>query len=212
MKKIEAVLRSCRNQDKSSVKHNSFFFFFLRLRIHKIGYWQMFCNHCKISIIVPYPSLKSHVHLILCSHPSTHTPASNHSESFPLRHYDKMGWLNLKDKNLWFYILATLGKVRIGTVRIMSSPPLCWKPLWHSEGNVNFFISPSILKLSKGIAPEKSYWEKHQHTKDHSMMPRIKSYLRNWKSQRERVKETKRDREREPFINGDDLRIPQENN
>lgn len=148
----------------------------------------MLCNHCKISIIAPYPSLKSHVHLILCSRSLTHTHTCIKSfrKHSIKKHYNKMAWLNLKDQYLRSYILSTLGKVRIGKARIMSNPPLCGKPLWHSEGKVHFFTSPSILKSSKGIAPKRAYWEKYQYIKDHSMIPRIKSYLRDWKSQRKR--------------------------
>lgn len=62
---------------------------------------------------------------------------------------------------------------------------------------MHLFLSPSILKSSKGVASKRAYWEKYQHTKGHGMMQEIKSYLRNRRGGRD------------AFVNGDDLRIPQ---
>lgn len=146
VKKIQATLGSCKKQDKGSVKHSSIFF--LRLRSHKIGYWQMLCHHCKISVLlcrVGEGSRASHSPPA----PNIHTCIKSFRKHFIKRYYDKMAWLHLKEEYLWLYICSTLGKGRIGITRVMSNPSLCWKPLWHSTGKVHLFISPSILKPPK---------------------------------------------------------------
>lgn len=112
MKKIQTILGSFKTQDKGSVKHSSI----SSPQTEEPQDWIL--ANPVISIAPLCPSLNSHIHHFLCTHPLPPPPPNidvctkSFRKHFIKISYVKMVWLNLKEEYLYLYILSTLGKLR----------------------------------------------------------------------------------------------------